>query len=236
MRTVVITQSNYIPWRGYFAMLAQADDVILLESVQYTKRDWRNRNTIKTPSGLQWLTIPVDVKGKYFQAIDETRIADPNWAEQHIRSLEANYRRSAEFESVAPWLFEILRAAGAFPLLTQVNSFLLGEIARRLALNMRIRRCTDVLPRSKLVSMTPTDRLLNLCCAAGATRYVSGPAAKDYMELEKFDRAGIEVTWMDYSGFPEYPQAWGTFEPHVSIVDLLLNCGESSRDYLQRTA
>ena len=82
----------------------------------------------------------------------------------------------------------------------------------------------------------PTDRLLNLCLAAGASRYVSGPAAKDYMELDKFERAGIEVIWMDYTGFPDYQQAWGAFEPHVSIIDLLLNCGKSSRDYLQRSA
>lgn len=236
MKTVVITQSNYIPWRGYFALLAKANAVILLDSVQYTKRDWRNRNTIKTPSGLQWLTIPVDVKGKYLQAIDETRIADGNWAETHIRSIEVNYRRCAEFENVAPWLFELLRKAAALPMLTQVNNFLLAEISRNLGLDMPIERCTDVLPRSELVSMSPTDRLLNLCSAAGATHYLSGPAAKNYMELEKFARAGIEVSWMDYSAFPEYPQAWGAFEPHVSIVDLLLNCGETSRYYLRRNA
>lgn len=236
MKTVVITQSNYIPWRGYFAMLAKADELILLESVQYTKRDWRNRNTIKTPSGLQWLTIPVDVKGKYFQAIDETRVADPDWAEHHIRSIEVNYRRSPEFESVAPWLFDLLRKAGEFPLLTQINNLLLTEISRRLGLGMQIRRCTDVLPRAELIAMAPTDRLLNLCSTVGATNYVSGPAAKNYMELEKFERAGIAVSWMDYNGFPEYPQAWGAFESHVSIIDLLLNCGESSRNYLQQTA
>ena len=236
MKTVVITQSNYIPWRGYFAMLAQADELILLESVQYTRRDWRNRNTIKTHSGPQWLTIPVDVKGKFFQAIDETRIADGNWAEHHIRSIEVNYRRCAEFESVAPWLFELLRKAGELALLTHVNSLLLAEISRRLGLGMQIRRCTDVLPRADLIAMAPTDRLLNLCSAAGGTRYVSGPAAKDYMELEKFERAGIEVAWMDYTGFPEYPQAWGAFEPHVSIIDLLLNCGDSSPAYLRRRA
>src|SRR5215467_2836982 len=140
MKTVVITQSNYIPWRGYFAMLAKADEVILLESVQYTKRDWRNRNTIKTPSGLHWLTIPVDVKGKYLQAIDETKIADGAWAEHHIRSIEVNYRRAPEFEPVAPWLFDLLRKAGTFPLLTQVNALLLSEIARRLGVATEIRR------------------------------------------------------------------------------------------------
>jgi hypothetical protein len=234
MKTLVITQSNYIPWRGYFAMIAQADELILLESVQYTRRDWRNRNTIKTPTGPQWLTIPVEVKGKYLQAIDETRIADKDWGEKHIRSIETNYRRAEAFKEFSPWLFERIRAAAAFSLLTEVNAYLIAEICRSLGLEQRIRRCTEVLRRSELMAMEPTDRLLNLCIASGATRYISGPAARNYMDLEKFARAGIEVDWMGYNGFPEYHQCWGVFEPRVSIVDVLLNCGRLSVGYLKQ--
>jgi hypothetical protein len=236
MKTVVVTQSNYIPWRGYFAMIAQADELILLDSVQYTRRDWRNRNVIKTPSGLQWLSIPVEVKGKYLQAVDETRIAEAGWAESHIRSLQANYRRANAFEEIAPWLFGMLRRASGSPLLSEVNGYLIGEICRVLEISTAIRRCTEILARSELVAMEPTQRLLRLCLAAGATRYMSGPAAKDYMDLSQFSRAGIEVVWMDYAGFPDYPQCWGAFEPRVSTVDLLLNCGSASSAYLRQTA
>jgi hypothetical protein len=234
MKSVVITQSNYLPWRGYFAMIDQADELILLESVQYTRRDWRNRNLIKTPAGLQWLTIPVEVKGKYLQAIDQTRVAVRDWAESHIRALETNYRRADAYREISAWLFERLRVAAGFPLLTEINSYLLREICGFLGIHAAIRRCTDLLPRSDLIEMDPTERLLNLCNALGAGRYISGPAARAYMDMEKFARAGIEIVWMDYAGLPEYPQCWGGFEPRVSIADLLLCCGDRAAEFTQR--
>jgi len=215
-------------------MIAEADELILLESVQYTRRDWRNRNQIKTPTGLQWLTIPVEVKGRFLQTIDETQIADSGWAENHIRLLEANYRRADAFQDTAPWLFKCLNQAAASSLLTDVNAQLLEHTCQFLRIETAIRRCTDLLPRSDLIGMEATDRLLNLCVACGATRYVSGPAAKAYMDVEKFARSGIEVIWMDYSGFPEYPQCWGAFQPHVSIVDVLLCCGNRAENYIRR--
>jgi hypothetical protein len=127
-KTVVITQSNYIPWRGYFDMLRSADEIVLLDSVQYTKRDWRNRNQIKTGKGPLWLTIPVEVKGRYFQAIDETRIADSEWATKHIRAIEGAYAGAVHFKEIAPWLFRLVREAAAEPLLSSVNTHLLQAI------------------------------------------------------------------------------------------------------------
>lgn len=235
MKTVVITQSNYIPWRGYFAMIAQADELIVLDCVQYTRRDWRNRNQIKTPSGIQWLTIPVEVKGKYLQAIDETRIADPAWAAAHVRSLQANYRRAQAYESAAPWIFDLLEGAAKCPMLTEVNIALLSAMCGYLGISTPIRQSTDVLPRSELVAMSPTDRLLHLSLAACATNYLSGPAAQSYLDTGRFEQAGISVEWMDYSGFPDYQQCWGDFESKVSIVDLLLNCPVEPRSYLVRS-
>lgn len=232
MKTVVISQSNYIPWRGYFSMIKKADEFIFLDGVQYTRRDWRNRNIIKTPTGPQWLTIPVHVKGKYFQPIDEMRIADSDWLEKHIRAIDFNYRRAAAFDSISVELFEVFRSASVFELLSQVNTYLIVEICRFLRIATKIQKSTDILPRSELAMMDPTDRLLQLCLAVGATHYVSGPAAQAYMDLEKFDKAGIAVSWMDYSNLVEYPQCWGTFDSHVSIVDLLLNCGDASPGFL----
>src|SRR5688572_5886532 len=177
MKTVVITQSNYIPWRGYFDMLRSADEVILLDSVQFTRRDWRNRNQIKTPQGTVWLTIPVEVRGRYTQPIDETRIADPGWADTHIRTIALAYARAAHFEAVAPWLFDLLRSAAAEPLLTKVNERLLRELTRRLDIEVPILRCTNVLGSAELSAMDPTERLVALARARGAARYVTGPAA-----------------------------------------------------------
>lgn len=234
-KSVVITQSNYIPWRGYFDMLRSVDQVILLESVQYTRRDWRNRNRIKTPNGPLWLTVPVEVKGRYDQAIDETLISDPNWATAHIRSIEMAYKRAAHFSAVAPWLFDLLGRAATESHLTKVNEKLIRAICEYLDVTVPISRCSDVLDRKVLAVMDPTERLLKLCLAAGASHYVSGPAAKSYLNVKLFEEHGIEVGWMDYSGYKEYPQLWGEFDPSLSVIDLLLNTGPEAKRYLERS-
>jgi hypothetical protein len=234
-KTVVITQSNYIPWRGYFDLLRSADEVVLLESVQYTRRDWRNRNLIKTPQGTTWLTIPVEAKGRYLQALDETRITNSRWADNHMRTIELAYSRAPHFGDTAPWLFGLLRGVAEEPLLTTVNEQLLRTCCQRLGIRATIRRCSDVLGGSELRSLQPTERLLAIATALGATGYLSGPAARDYLDLKLFEAAGIQVLWMNYDGYPAYPQLWGAFEPRVSIVDLLLNTGSKAPSYLQNT-
>ncbi|MBN9589559.1 MAG: hypothetical protein BGN85_03465 [Alphaproteobacteria bacterium 64-11] len=235
-RTVVITQSNYIPWRGYFDLIRQADELILLDSVQYTRRDWRNRNRIKTPGGPQWLTIPVGSKGAYAQTIDATAIFDPSWAESHVRALEQNYRRAANFDAVAPWLFDLLRQAAGRALLSQVNRFLLEALCPRLGIQVPIRFDREVLPDMDLTSIDASERLAVLASAVKASRYISGPAAQAYLDYRPFQQRGIAVQWMDYSGYRNYPQCWGVFIPNLSIVDLLLNCGDDAASYLSRDA
>jgi hypothetical protein len=233
-KTVVITQSNYIPWRGYFDMLRLADEVVLLESVQYTRRDWRNRNRIKTPHGTRWLTVPVEAKGRFLQALDETRINDPRWATNHVRAIELAYSRAPHYAELAPWLFDMLRGVAAEPLLTKVNEQLLRALCERLGITVPIRRCSHVLDRNALRSMQPTERLLAIATELGATRYLSGPSAQDYLDIGSFEAAGIQVSWMSYDGYAEYSQLWGVFEPYVSIVDLLFNTGQKAARYLER--
>jgi hypothetical protein len=232
IKRVVITQSNYIPWKGYFDLIASADELILLDCVQFTRRDWRNRNIIKTPNGPLWLTIPVEVKGRYHQPIDETRIAVPGWADAHIRTIELNYKRASCFEEMSPWLFEMLSIAGKEPLLTNANEFLIRSICSKLFIETPIRRCTAILDKSSMQRMDPTERLLELCRAIDATHYISGPAAKDYLNVPLFTKHGIDVSWADYSDYPEYPQLWGTFDHRVSIIDLILNAGKSASSYM----
>lgn len=234
-KSIVITQSNYIPWRGYFDMLRSVDQVILLDSVQFTKRDWRNRNRIKTPNGPLWLTIPVEVKGRYSQAIDETQISDPSWTSAHIRSIELSYRRAAHFETIFPWLVNLLQSVASETHLARINERLIRELCLHLDIRVPIHRCSEILNRNALQAMAPTERLLELCIAVGATRYVSGPAAKNYLDIQMFQRHGIEVSWMDYSGYEAYPQLWGAFDPSLSIVDLLLNTGPNAKQFLERS-
>lgn len=232
-KSVTITQSNYVPWKGYFDLIRASDEFILYDNVQYTRRDWRNRNLIKTPAGLRWLTIPVEVHGKYHQSVETTRIAEPGWHLTHWRSIETNYARAAGFASVAPWLRDLLESVADVPLLSVVNERLLRAVCVRLRITTPILRSTDLLDREAMQDMNPTDRLLQLCVAAGATRYLSGPSARNYLETTRFDERGIEVVWMDYDHYPEYPQLWGTFSHGVSIVDLLLNVGDDASRYLK---
>ncbi len=233
MKTIAIVQSNYIPWRGYFDLIRQSDQFLLLDVVQYTRRDWRNRNIIKTASGPTWLTIPVAVKGNRNSAIDEMHVADPAWAERHIRSLMLNYRRAAGFDEISDWLFNTLRQAGALSTLSGINAHLLTAIASRLGIATPILQSAALIPRDDLLHMGPSERLLRLCQAAGAKRYLSGPAARSYLDSGLFRDAGIDIAWMNYGGYREYPQLWGgPFTPSVSIVDLLLNCGGAARSHL----
>ena len=232
-KTAVILQSNYLPWRGYFDLLARADEAILFDSVQYTRRDWRNRNRIKTAQGPEWITIPVEVKGRYFQRIDETRIATSDWAQAHIRTIDLAYRHAGGFGEAGPWLFSLLEGLAAEPMLTQVNEHLIRAVMERLGIETPLRRCTSLLGRAEMAVMDPSERLVALCRAVGADRYLSGPAARQYLDEARFAHENIGLEWMSYEGYPEYPQLWGAFVPHVSIVDLLLNTGAAAPRYLR---
>ncbi|MCP1574897.1 hypothetical protein J2S30_003276 [Herbaspirillum rubrisubalbicans] len=227
MKTVAILQSNYIPWKGYFDMIAAVDEFILYDDMQYTRRDWRNRNMIKTPQGTHWMTVPVKVKGKYFQSIRQTELDGTNWAQNHWKTLLQNYRKAPCFEQTATWL-EPLYLGRQYQYLAELNSHLIEAICAQLGVATRISRSSDyVLAEGK------TERLVDLCRQANATRYISGPAALDYIDASQFERAGIELQWFDYDNYPVYPQLWGEFTHYVSILDLFFNCGEQAGQYMK---
>ncbi|MDH4439321.1 MAG: WbqC family protein [Rhizobium sp.] len=227
MKRVAIVQSNYIPWKGYFDMIASVDEFILYDDMQYTRRDWRNRNQIKTPQGVQWLTVPVRVKGKYHQKIRETEIEGSEWAATHWKSLVQNYRRAPHFDEIAEWL-EPLYFRDPPSHLSQLNRQMIEAICSYLAIKTVVSNSWDY----ELVE-GKTLRLASLCLQAGGTEYVSGPAAKDYMNEDEFKELGLGLTWFDYAGYQEYPQLWGDFTHGVTILDLLFNCGRDSRRYMR---
>jgi WbqC-like protein family len=226
MTKVAIVQSNYIPWKGYFDLIAAVDEFVIYDDVQYTKRDWRNRNKIKTPHGLLWLTVPVQVKGKYHQRIRDAEIADSNWAKEHWRTLTQYYRRSTHFDEIALWLAPLYDET--FCNLSELNRRFIEAVASYLGIGTKI---TDS-QNYRLVD-GKTKRLADLCQQAGATEYVSGPAARTYIDETVFARSGIKLTWFDYSGYPEYPQLWGPFEHGVTVLDLLFNCGRDAPRYMR---
>lgn len=218
---VSISQSNYIPWKGYFDMIDQSDVFVLYDDMQYTKRDWRNRNKIKTASGLQWLTVPVNAKGKFHQKINETTISEPNWSNKHLRAIELAYGRAEHFETMFPLIKSWYVEAGEMEFLSDVNRFFLEGICKILRIDTKLVSSSEFEIRG-----TKTDALISvLDQIKGARTYLSGPAAKDYLDIKPFDERHIKVKWMDYSAYPKYEQLNGEFEHGVSILDLLLNQG-----------
>jgi hypothetical protein len=226
-RTIAIVQSNYIPWRGYFDLINSVDEFILYDDMQYTIRDWRNRNIIKTAQGPQWLTIPVEVKGKYFQKIKDTAISNPDWSRKHWTSIVHSYSKAHYFPRHRE-LFEDLYLRTEEKLLSQINYRFISAICRILGITSTISWSMDY----KLTG-DKTERLVSLCQQAGATDYLSGPAAKAYLNEDLFKDTGIGVSYMDYSGYREYTQLHPPFESQVSIVDLIFNEGPAATSYMK---
>lgn len=227
MYRIAVNQSNYIPWKGYFDFISAVDEFILFDDMQYTRRDWRNRNLIKTPQGVQWLTIPVKVKGKYYQTIRSTEIDDPKWGQRHYKMLVQNYRRAKYFNEIIK-ILEPIYLNESFIKLSDLNRVFIDTICRYLDIHTKISDSCDY----KLID-GKTERLVSLCIQAKATEYISGSAAKNYIDTKLFSQNNIKLTWFDYTGYLEYPQQWGQFKHEVSILDLLFNCGKSSKKYMK---
>jgi WbqC-like protein family len=225
-RRVAIIQSCYIPWRGYFTVIERCQAFVFLDSVQFTRRDWRTRNAIKTSTGRLWLSVPVKQKGNSRASIDAIEIADPDWNRRHLRSIEVAYSRASAYDAVFPALVEMFHAVEAISSLSALNQHLTRAICGLLEIKTPLFRDIDLLPRARLEAMNPTERLVNLTKAADGSEYLSGPSARNYLDEGAFRAAGLTVAWMDYSAcIIPYPQLWNGFEPAVSIVDPLLNLG-----------
>lgn len=226
VKKVAILQSNYIPWKGYFDLINMVDEFILYDDVQFTKNDWRNRNIIKTQSGLKWLTIPVSQKSMS-QKIRETTIADNRWSKKHWNSIVTYYARADNFRYYKS-LFEKLYLECSEQYLSKINLRFLKAICDLIGINTKLSWSMDY----NLIEVK-TERLVDLCQQAGANVYISGPAARDYIKQKLFDEAGIEVQYIDYSGYPEYKQLYPPFEHAVSIIDVIFNVGDDTKLYMK---
>ena len=227
-KRVAIVQSSYIPWKGYFDLIRAADEFILLDDVQFTKRDWRSRNQIKTQHGLAWLTVPVRTKGRYLQLIQEAEISEPRWGQDHWATISANYARAPFFKAYADPLASLYAPQADAERLSAVNHRFIVTLCQLLGITTPIHWSTDYeAPAGK------NERLIELCLKAGATDYLSGPNARGYLDETMFAAAGIQVQFADYSGYPEYSQPWPPFEHHVSVLDLLFSTGPDATRYMK---
>ena len=228
-KSIAILQSNYVPWKGYFDVMAAVDEFLIFDEVQYTRRDWRNRNKIIVQGAARWLTIPVKSKGRYDGPIDEMEVDGHFWTESHWKTITHAYGRSEFFSQYQSALRAAYEKASTLVLLTEINELFLRTLAGFLEITTVIRRSREV-PR---LAQSPTERLIEICLTHGATKYLSGPAARAYIEVPQFEQAGVELLYADYSGYPVYDQKSDQFEHGVSILDTLMRCGPGARDHLK---
>ena len=228
-KRVAILQSNYVPWKGYFDLINSVDEFILYDTAQFTKNDWRNRNKIKTAKGVSWLTIPV--RHDFGQSIEETTVSDPIWAVRHWDQLKQSYSGAAHFREFGPHFKNVYGELGQVRHLSAINHRFLLEVNAILGVNTVVTWSKDY----RLID-GQTERLVDLCRQASASEYVSGPAAKTYLHENLFADAGIELRYIDYSGYPEYRQLHPPFEHGVSILDLIFNEGPNAARFLKTTS
>ena len=221
---IVITQSNYIPWRGWFALVRSAELLVLYDSVQYTKRDWRNRNLIWTPNGEKWLSIPVTTKSRFHQAINETEVNDRSWPKSHFGVISNTARLYNSDPSIVADFRHLFSKLSDFDRLSSINLYSIQWIAERIGIDVRI--LTD---EQFEFNGTPSKRLADIAQAAGASVYITGTAAKNYLDTTEFELRHIDVEWTDYSSLPA-DNTLPSSPLELSILDTMLRHGyEQSR-------
>lgn len=224
-RVLAVIQSNYIPWKGYFDIIHDADLFVFHDDVLYTKQDWRNRAQIKTEKGLVWLTIPTGVpRGR---RICDVVLRDSAWQKKHWERLVQNYRDAPYFDEYRLFFEEVYRKQ-SWSNLSELNQFLVRSVSREfLGITTEFRDSREFdLKGDKL------ERLLELVGKTGCRSYVTGPAAKSYIDPVRFDEIGVDLVWKDYSAYPEYAQFFPPFEHGASIVDLLFHTGPRATEYI----
>jgi RimJ/RimL family protein N-acetyltransferase len=221
---IAIAQPTYLPWLGYFDLLDQVDKFVLLDTVQFSKQSWQQRNRIKTPTGLQWLTVPVIFRGRLGQRIMDVEIREPKFWRDHLRAIELNYRRAPFFDKYFPALNELLRAASSSPRLADLTIGLFHWLMETLGITTPIVRSSEL-----AVSGKRTHLLAEVCGLLGATTYISPLGSAGYLlsELTILTDRGIGVVFQHYQ-HPQYRQVFPPFEAHASVLDLLFNEGENS--------
>jgi hypothetical protein len=226
-KRLAVIQSSYIPWKGYFDLIRAADQFVLLDDVQFTKRDWRSRNRIKTKDGGAWLSIPVQTSGRYLQRIEDVTVSDPAWAVRHWSTIQRSYAQTPFFDAIAPFL-EPLYMNPVSNRLSLINRAFLVTICGLLGITTPMEWSSAYRTRAGR-----NERLVDLCLACGATDYLSGPTAMAYLDEAAFRSVGITVHVANYDGYPEYPQPYPPFEHAVSVLDLLFCTGPKAIEYMK---
>jgi WbqC-like protein family len=228
-KRVAIVQSNYIPWKGYFDLMGLSDEIILFDSVQYTKKNWRNRNRIKTKDGLKWISIPVRFHNSNPQPINQIKTANDLWRKKHWKSIQTNYSKAPYFREYSH-IIKSLYLDSNENSLSKINYNFISAINEILGIKTKISFDTDY---GYIHQKGQISSIIQLIISAKANIFLNGPTAKNYMDESKFKPFNIDLIWMDYGGYGEYNQLFQPFNHFVSILDLIFNTGPSAINYLK---
>ncbi len=223
---VAILQSNYIPWKGYFDIVSNVDIFIFHDDIQYTKDDWRNRNKIRTIKGSEWLTIPCGRNEK--RLICEVSLADHSWQKKHWKKLNENYG-GAPYYNLYRDFFAYFYLQHNWSNLSELNQLMIKKVSTEL-LGIETKFHDS---REYKLTLSKGKRIKELLYKVGASHYLSGPSAKNYLDVAGLKNSGIDVEWMSYDGYPAYPQQFSGFDHYVSIIDLLFNVGPEFEKYMR---
>jgi WbqC-like protein len=226
---VAISQPGYLPWSGFFDLVDQVDQFVLLDDAQFVKQSWHQRNRIKSSSGLLWLTVPVAFRGRLGQPLCEVMIREPEFSEKHSRAVEVNYGRARYFESYYPMLKEILQNHSHGGRLLDLNIELIQWLAKELTV-------TTPMVRSSALSVEGkrSARLVSICKLLGAADYMSPRSAIYLLEdVALFQAGGLKVWFQNYT-HPSYEQRFPPFVAYASALDLLFNHGPESGEIMRR--
>lgn len=218
-------QPFYIPWKGYFDLIASADEFIIGDDLQFVRHGWCNRNRIKTSSGPRWLTIPVAQKGRSGQKLNTTTAVSNTWINKHLNALSLSYSKAPHWREYQSWLTDLYAGCQSSNL-ASIDVHFTTAICELLKIKTPVTLATAYdAPAER------NERIIFLCKAVDASVYLSGPAAETYIDLERFTTAGIEVRYKRYD-FEPYSQLYPPFEHGVTILDVILNCGPDTPAFI----
>lgn len=226
-KIIGILQPNYIPWKGVFDLINSVDIFVFYDDVQYTTKDWRNRNKIKTKDGVKWLTVPVNKKGLRYQLISEAKIDNStNWQSKHYKTLISSYSKSPYIKDYE-YLLEEIYLKKQWNMLSDLNITTTVFLAEALGIKMEWYKSSEF----HETGSKDGEKVIKICQRLGCNHFVNGPASREYMNEDLFSRHNVSLSYIDYH-YSEYPQLHGPFCHQVSVLDLLFNCGPNALDFI----
>lgn len=227
-KKIAISQSNYIPWRGYFDLINYVDIFVFFDEVQFTRRDWRNRNKIVCNDKIKWLTIPLKNKGNYFKSIYEMEVQNQDWIKDHLNKIESYYRHTEHFEKNYQIIKHIFKKIQSKKL-SEINQTIIKEICKKLDIKTKFYNSNEF--NNSNNERNPSSRLLNICKVNKANLYVSGPAAKNYLNERLFEINNIKIEWFEHSDIDQNAKI-NLFQ-NLSIIDSIMRYGLDKSKFLK---